>query len=297
MSRPIPDLDGVGHELLEVNGISMHVATAGDPRADPLVMLHGWPQHWWVWRHLIGPLSERYRVICPDLRGFGWSDAPRRSYLKADLADDVVALADRLGLESFRLAGHDWGGMVGFHVCLRLPDRVSHYAAAGVSHLWVRAHEATLGERLGLLRRLAYQFLIASPLLGRQVVQRVPAFIRAIFSRGAARPGAFAAADLEAFIAQWSEPDRARASVQVYRTFLTRELAEIARGAFDDRVLRQPIAILVGEHDPVISIDDLTGAEANLPNLELRELAGVGHFVPEEAPEKMLATIGPFYAR
>lgn len=295
--RPIPELAGVSHDYHQVNGIRMHVAVAGDAEAEPLIMLHGWPQHWWVWRNLIGPLSETYRVICPDLRGFGWSEAPPRSYLKADLAADVVALADRLDLERFRLAGHDWGGMVGFHVCLKQPDRVSHYAAAGISHLWVRADDAGLGERLGLVARLWYQFLIASPLLGRQVVQRVPAFMRTVLSKGAARPGAFTSADVELFVSQWSEPDRARACVQVYRTFLTRELAQIATGGFRDRILDLPVVMLVGEHDPVIKVESLTGAEANLPDLELRELPGVGHFVPEEAPEEMLRTMAELYAR
>lgn len=291
MSRPVPELAGVTHEFVEVNGMRMHVALAGDPEAEPLILLHGWPQHWWVWRKLIGPLSETYRVIAPDLRGFGWSDAPPRSYLKADLARDVIALADALGIDRFRLAGHDWGGMVGFHVCLEAPDRVTHYAAAGISHLWVRADEASLLERFLLLARLWYQFVIASPLLGRQVIQRVPLFLRQVFSQAHEQPGTFTADDLESFVSQWAEPARARASVQVYRTFLTREFIPIARGAFDDRVLSQPILMLIGAGDPVITLENLEGAEANLPNLELRGLDDVGHFVPEEAPEEMLAAM------
>ncbi|HKJ36305.1 MAG TPA: alpha/beta fold hydrolase [Solirubrobacterales bacterium] len=297
MTRPMPELEGVSHELYNVGGIRMHVAVAGDPASEPLVLIHGWPQHWWVWRKLIGPLSDRYRVICPDLRGFGWSEAPSRSYLKADLADDVVALADALELDRFKLAGHDWGGLVGFHVCLKQPARVSHYAAAGISHLWVRADDATLPERIRLLGRLWYQFVLASPLLGRQVVQRLPMFMRTVLNKGADRPDTFTDADIETFVSQWAEPERARASVQVYRSFLTREFAQIAKGAFDDRVLEQPIAMLIGEGDPVISAEDLEGAEANLPNLELRELTGVGHFVPEEAPDVMLAAMNELFER
>lgn len=297
MTRPMPELEGVSHEVFDLRGIRMHAALAGDPGAEPLILLHGWPQHWWVWRKLIPPLSERYRVVCPDLRGFGWSEAPSRSYLKADLADDVVALADALELDRFKLAGHDWGGMVGFHTCLKQPDRVTHYAAAGISHLWVRADDASAGERLRLLGRLWYQFLLASPLLGRQVIQRAPALMRAVLERGSERPGTFTDADIETFVAQWAEPDRARACVQVYRTFLTREFAQIARGEFDDRVLEQPITMLVGSADPVIDAESLEGAEANLPSLEVRELTGVGHFVPEEAPEEMLAAMGELFSR
>jgi len=69
----MPEVPGVAveHGFHDVRGLRMHVAAAGPPDAEPLVMLHGWPQHWYAWRRLIGPLSERYRVICPDLRGFG----------------------------------------------------------------------------------------------------------------------------------------------------------------------------------------------------------------------------------
>lgn len=267
----MPAVNGVRHSFELVNGIRMHVAEAGDPGAEPLVLLHGWPQHWYVWRKLIGPLSERYRVICPDLRGFGWSEAPRGSYLKADL------------------------GMVGFHVCLKAPDRVSHYAAAAISHLWVRADEAPLSDRLRLLSRLWYMFLIASPLAGRQVVERVPAFIRQILVKGSARPDTFTEAEIGTFVAQWSEPERARACVALYRSFLTREFRQIARGAFNDQVISQPTMILIGELDPVIEAENLRGAETNLPNLEIRELAGVGHFVPEEAPEETLAALLELY--
>ena len=296
MSRPLPELAGVSHSYQQVNGIQMHVAQAGDPGAEPLLMLHGWPQHWWVWRKLIPPLSERYRVICPDHRGFGWSDAPPKGYLKSELADDLLALADALGIERFRLAGHDWGGLTGFHVCRKQPDRVSHYAAAGISHLWVNADEAGIGERLALLARLWYQFLLASPVLGRLVVQRT-AFVRKLLARAAENPQTFTEADIESFATQWSEPDRARASVQIYRSFITQELRKIAKGAYRDDVLEMPGVILIGEQDPVIDAEPLRDADENLPNFEIRELPGVGHFVPEEAPDEVLTAMLELYER
>ena len=75
-SRPFPEVEGVQHRFIEAGGLRMHVAEAG--QGDPLVLLHGWPQHWYEWRHQIPVLSQHYRVICPDLRGLGWSDAPPR---------------------------------------------------------------------------------------------------------------------------------------------------------------------------------------------------------------------------
>src|SRR4051794_27795356 len=87
-----PSVPGVTHEWVDAGGLRTHVALAGAPDAPPLLMVHGWPQHWYCWRKVIGPLAERYRVIAPDLRGHGWTDAPRDGYAKAQLADDMLAL-------------------------------------------------------------------------------------------------------------------------------------------------------------------------------------------------------------
>src|ERR671916_187124 len=74
MSPLLPNVDGVEHRYIEARGLRFHVAEAG--AGEPVVLLHGWPQHWYEWREVIGPLAAHYRVICPDLRGFGWSEAP-----------------------------------------------------------------------------------------------------------------------------------------------------------------------------------------------------------------------------
>ena len=75
---------------MQAGAVSLHVADAG--AGDPIVLLHGWPQHWYCWRRIIPRLVGEHRVLCPDLRGSGWSDAPRSSYAKNELADDVIAL-------------------------------------------------------------------------------------------------------------------------------------------------------------------------------------------------------------
>lgn len=286
----MPEIPGLEleHEFHDVGGLRMHVAAAGPADAEPVVLLHGWPQHWYAWRRLIGPLSERYRVHCPDLRGFGWTDAPRGSYLKAELAADVIGLLDVLGLERVRLAGHDWGGYVGFLLCLDAPERVSHFAAAGISHPWVR-RESGVGAAVKLARRLAYMALIASPVVGRRVVQRVPSFTRTVFRASAAHPErTWTEADLEAYVAQWSEPERAAVAVAVYRSFLTRELPEIARGGFLLRTMTTPCVQFVGVADPVIRPDQQGGCEENAPRLSLTVVPDAGHWLPEEAPEELL---------
>ena len=80
-----------------VNGVRLHYAEAGQPASDVLLLQHGWPQHWWMWRDLIGPLSDRYRVIAPDLRGHGWSEKPAGDYRKDALMRDIIGLLDSSG--------------------------------------------------------------------------------------------------------------------------------------------------------------------------------------------------------
>ena len=296
----MPEIPGVEvtHDWVDAGGLRMHVASAGPADAEPLVLLHGWPQHWYAWRRLIGPLSQTYRVICPDLRGFGWSDAPRTTYLKKELANDVVALLDALGLERVRLAGHDWGGFAGFLVCLDAPERVSHYAVAGMSHLWVEPPERSVGAIFKQARRLAYMALIAAPLLGKQVVQRVPAFTRTVFKASSFDAAAtWTDQERDQYVTQWSEPDRAAATVAVYRSFLTKELRELASGAYRDRILEQPTVLFCGVADPVIRADEMGGYERNAPNMRIEIVENAGHWLPEEAPETMLEGMLELYAR
>src|SRR3954464_9761059 len=105
----MPHVDGMTHHFTSANGVHVHYAEAGS--GPPLVLLHGWPQHWWAWRKVLLALAGTHRVVCPDLRGLGWSDAPPGNYAKEAWAADVVALLDALGLERVDLAGHDWGGL------------------------------------------------------------------------------------------------------------------------------------------------------------------------------------------
>src|SRR5215208_3028446 len=112
LSPDMPHVEGVEHHWTTANGIRIHYAEAGT--GEPVLLLHGWPQHWWCWRHLIAPLAEGHRVLAPDLRGWGWSDAPPGDYAKATFAADVLGLMDAEGIASATLIGHDWGGYAAF---------------------------------------------------------------------------------------------------------------------------------------------------------------------------------------
>src|SRR3954452_6695849 len=164
-----PDVRGVTHEWIDAGGLRMHVALAGPENAPPVVCVHGWPQNWWAWRHLIPALSVNRRVICPDLRGYGWSEAPRHGYDKEQFASDVLAALDTLGIERATWIGHDWGAWSGMLAALKAPERLDRLFVLAVPHLWAMA-----GFDPRRLALLAYQGPISLPLVGPLVSRRMP---------------------------------------------------------------------------------------------------------------------------
>jgi pimeloyl-ACP methyl ester carboxylesterase len=131
-SRPMLEVAGVAHRYVETARLGIHVAEAGS--GPPVLLLHGWPQHWHAWREPAPLLAGSRRLICPDLRGFGWTDATADGYRTADLTADVVALLDALELNQVDVIGHCEGGRVGFELCLSQPGRVRRLVTLGAMH-------------------------------------------------------------------------------------------------------------------------------------------------------------------
>jgi pimeloyl-ACP methyl ester carboxylesterase len=281
-TSPPPALAGVTHEQVDVDGLSVHVALADRTggQGAPLVLLHGWPQHWWCWRHVVPLLSERYRLVMPDLRGHGWTDAPAGGYDKEQLADDLLGLLDALDLRRVGLVGHDWGGWSGFLACLRAPERFSAFLALGIVHPW----QAPSAARAVNAWRMAYQVALSTPLVTERALRATPAVIERAIRAGTVRQEAFTPADLRAFAEVLQQPARARATVALYRTFLLRESPAIGLGRYRDRRLTVPTRLLVGDGDPVAAGPLLDGWQEHADDMTVRVLPGVGHFVPEEAP-------------
>src|SRR4051794_40763134 len=165
-----PELPRVRHEHIDVPGVRVHVATAGDPDAPPLVLLHGWPQHWWCWRHVIESLAPTHRLVMPDLRGFGWSSIPTSGYDKEQLATDLLALLDAMGLERVGLVGHDWGGWIGFLAALRAPERFDGHLALAISPPFHQPPPSAALEAW----RMTYQVVLSTPALGTSLLRSSP---------------------------------------------------------------------------------------------------------------------------
>lgn len=140
--------------FLTVNGLRMHVRSAGQGPA--VVLLHGFPDNHIVWRKQIAPLVQAgFRVLAPDLRGCGESEAPRAvdAYQLQHVCADVLAMLDQLGIDKARLVGHDWGGAVGWMLCMKAPERIEQYVALSVGHPAAVA-------RAGILQQLRFSYML-----------------------------------------------------------------------------------------------------------------------------------------
>ncbi len=287
----MPTLEGVEHHFVDVRGARLHVAEMGDPAGPPVLLLHGWPQHWYEWRDVIPPLAERFRVICPDLPGFGWSEAPADPdrYEKDRLAGDLLALLDVLELDRVRLAGHDWGGWIGFLLALRAPERFERYLALNIPHPWVSPRRFAPHAW-----RFWYQLVISNP-LGAPLIERTD-FVARMLRLAATDDSAWPPEVVEAFAAPLREPERARASMLLYRTFLLREMQPLMRGRFRGTRLRVPTKILFGERDMAISPKLLEGAERHADDLTVELVPDVGHFIVDERPQLVADRALSFFA-
>jgi len=285
----LPHVEGVRHRFVGANGLTFHVAEAGAGE-DVVLLLHGWPQHWYEWRHLFGPLAERHRVVAVDLRGFGWTDAPPGGYEKEALVTDVLAVLDALEIERVQLIGHDWGGWVGFLACLRAPERFERFLALGITHPW-----QTFGGGWRSLPRFWYQQVIAAPGIG-YALHRGRRFVRLMLSGGAAARTAIDPPAIESFAVNLSEPARARACVQLYRTFLMRELLPLIRGRYETERLRVPTHLVLGGLDPVLTERLVSGYERHADRMTAEVVPECGHFIADERPDLVLDRAGALFA-
>jgi pimeloyl-ACP methyl ester carboxylesterase len=283
MERAMPEVAGVSHRFVSAGGLRTHLAEAGE--GPPLVMLHGWPQHWWLWRKLVGPLAELHRVICPDLRGFGWTAAPPGGYDPEIFASDVIALLDALEIEEpVDLVGHDWGGWTGFMLCLLHPERIRRYLALNILHPFVRPHARSLFTGW----RFWYQLVIGAPSVGRRLFAPNGPLQDHVLNWVGARRTPWNEAELALYLDQFREPARAEASALLYRHSAFHLFPTVLRGRYRRMTMNHSSLLLFGTDDKVLDHRLLPGFERNAPNMRLELVPGVGHFIVDERPDLVL---------
>lgn len=241
-------------------------------------MLHGWPQHWYEWRGLVPLLRDRYRLLMPDLRGLGWTEATPGGYEKENLARDQVALLDALGIERVKLMGHDWGGYTGFLMCLMFPERVEAFVPMNINHPWPKPSTRSVLN----FWRMVYQLPMVAPWIGPRISRR-RGFIKLMLS--GSKKGVFTPEELEAFEAPYRDPARSFATARYYRSFERHDLGLLVRGHWRSYRLSVPTLMLYGAGDQVIRPFMLEGYEPYADDMRVAGVADTGHFIADARPD------------
>lgn len=271
------------HHLAFVNGQRIHYVREG--QGEPIVLLHGWPQTWYMWRKVIPALAERYTVIAPDLRGFGQSSKPQDGYDKRTVAVDIYELVRSLGFEKVFLVGHDMGGPTAYAYACAHADDVRGLVILDVAITIDEAEQAQYFKRLFHLSFNANPD-IAIPL----VTGRERAFLTH-FYRECYNPGAFSLADIDEYVAAFSAPGAMRGSMAHYGALPT-DLVHNQENA--KTKLPMPVLALGGE----ISFGE--GVEKSLERVATDVRGGVipgcAHWIAEEQPARLLDELFAFLA-
>jgi pimeloyl-ACP methyl ester carboxylesterase len=275
-----PDIEGAEHRYVQIETadagrLRVHLAEAGS--GPQLLLLHGWPQHFWCWRRVVPELAGDFRLICPDLRGFGWTDAPRRGYDNETFAADAVALLDALELERVGVIGHDWGGFSSFLLAIHHPERVNALLALSTPIPWLRPSPRLLASTW----RTWYAWALAG--IGREAVARRPGAVRLMLRRGAPDE-AIDEEEAEVYAERLREPARAEATQLLYRAYVSAVLA-LRERRYEALRLTPPTRLLVGRRDQAVPEVVVQGFEAHADDMALELVDGCGHFLPEERPD------------
>lgn len=270
-----PNIAGVQRRSVTVRGARFHLTESGS--GTPVLALHGWPQHHYAYRDLLADPPEGLRVIAPDLPGYGWSGPAPHRWTKEDIAADVLALLDALGIDRVVLIGHDWGGWIGHLLALRAPERIAGLLALNIAHPW----QSPSGMWRHLWR-FAYQPVIA--FAGVPLHRHTGLVRKLLVHSGVAEPVARIYAD------GFRQPVSARAASDTYRTFLLRELPTLARRP-ERRRATVPIRALFGVDDPAIHPSLAAAETANADNYTLEHVPDCGHFITDERPDLIRARL------
>ncbi|MGB2922876.1 MAG: alpha/beta hydrolase [Mycobacterium sp.] len=278
MTNQPPPIGEVRRSFVTARGVRFHVTEAGPPDGRPVLALHGWPQHHWVYQDLLADPPPGMRIIAPDLPGYGWSGPAPHRWAKEDVVSDLIALLDALGLERVLLVGHDWGGFLGHLLVLRVPERIEGYLALNIAHPWVPPK---------VMARHAWRFLLYQPLIAAAGI-RVQTRTR-FLDRVYAKASEIDPQTARVYTDRFRDPVVARTARDTYRTFLVREIPRMTRSG-ERRRATVPIRVLFGKNDTAIA-PALAAVETARADDYTLETVDAGHFIADERPELVRAKL------
>ncbi|HEY7760477.1 MAG TPA: alpha/beta hydrolase [Burkholderiales bacterium] len=280
-------MTGMDQVTVRANGIRINLWAGGTGL--PVLLLHGYPQTGQMWRKVAPKLTGEFSVVCPDLRGYGDSDKPREGYDKRTMAQDMHEAMAALGHRSYAVVGHDRGARVGHRLALDQPQAVTRLCALDI----VPTHTLFARTDRHLAAAYWHWFYFQAPDLPELMISAAPEpFLRHMLRSLTFRTGAIDEPMVQEYLRAFTLPGTIRAGLEDYRAAATRDFED------DERDLKSklacPMLAIWGEFGKMHSLFDVLGTWKEKAERAEGHPLPCGHFIPEEAPDELLADLRPF---
>lgn len=279
------------HEYIISNGVRLHYVTQGS--GELILLLHGFPECWYSWRHQIPELARHYKVVALDLRGYNDSEKPqgKDAYTIPELIKDIKGVIEGLGYENCILVGHDWGGILAWSFAYAYPEMLQKLIVLNVPHP-AKFPEA-LGNNPQQMLRSWYILLFQLPLLPEFFLEIDDNdLIATTFIETATNQAAFTPHDLRVYKEAAAKPGALTAMLNYYRHNF--------QGIFNPSelgVLEVPTMMIWGENDTALGKELTYGTEEYVRNFTIHYIPNCGHWVQQEKPELVNQYMGEYLNR
>jgi pimeloyl-ACP methyl ester carboxylesterase len=283
------DIDNVtfSHHMASVNGIQLHYVMGG--QGDPIVLLHGWPETWYEWRHIMPSLAKNYTVIAPDLRGLGDSSKPLTGYDGITVAEDIHQLVTQLGFKTIFLVGHDIGTQVAYSYAavhstevkklVTMDLTIPGFEPAGMMPIWWRSFHETPHVPEALVE-------------GKEMM-----YLSWFYRNLAYNPSAITQTDINEFVSHYASPGGMHSGFEYYRAFPQDAIQNMN---YSKTKLTMPVLALGAGYIPTF------GGNITMPTIVYgmqilaQNATGIivpnsGHWIPEERPDFVLDQLSKFF--
>lgn len=266
------------HEYITTNGLKLHYVTQGE--GSLMLMLHGFPEFWYSWRHQIPEFAKNFKVVALDLRGYNESDKPadKSAYVMAEFVKDVEGVIRGLGYDKCVLVGHDWGGAIAWNFAYTYPKMVECLIVLNLPHPAKFAEGVRNPQQL---LRSSYMFLFQLPWLPEIIIQSGDyRAIEAALKGMAINKSTFSQEDIEAYKDAAAKRGAMTAMLNYYRNFFQQGML---KQNWD--VLEIPTLMIWGEQDTALGKELTYGTENYVKNLRIKYIPNCSHWVQQEQPQ------------
>ncbi|MFW5709094.1 MAG: alpha/beta fold hydrolase [Chloroflexota bacterium] len=279
----------LAHSTIRINGIDMHIVEAGPLDGQPMILLHGFPEFWYSWRHQIDALTAGgFRLIIPDQRGYNLTEKPDdiTAYCLDRLADDIIGLIDYAGVEKAWVVGHDWGGAAAWWTANKFPERIDRLAVLNIPHH--AAFSRALRENPAQRRKSWYMAFFQLPALPEVLISAANG---ALFARWAfGHSPAFDTNDIRRYKRAWSHPGAVTAMLNWYRAVRQTPPERLESPRITPKTL-----LIWGRQDQVFEENIAQKSVDLCDDGQLVYIDNSGHWVQHEAAEQVNKLLLDFF--